>query len=420
MVRIINNLERRGFLKLSGLATLDLMAIRSGVLAASETMSADHSQRRANKDEVTLFLCGDVMTGRGIDQVLPHPSDPRLEESYVRSARDYVALAEAVHGPIPRPVDFSYIWGTALEMFQRVQPDTRIINLETSVTKSEDLAPKGINYRMNPENIDCLTVAEIECCALANNHVLDWGEAGLRETLATLRKAGLKTVGAGQDIDEAEAPAIIDLAGKGRVVVFAMGSPTSGIPRAWAAKRNRPGVNLLANLSERSAMRVADLVWRVKRPGDIVIASIHWGGNWGYEVPSGQRTFAHRLIDDAGVDVIHGHSSHHAKAIEVYRDKLILYGCGDLLTDYEGITGHEAYRDDLVLMYFPTLAGTSGKLISLRIVPLQLRRFQLRRPSRKDAEWLGDTLTREGAAFGTATKLQADHTLLLDWLRSSP
>ena len=53
---------------------------------------------------ITLFLCGDVMTGRGIDQVLPHPSDPRLYESYVRNAKEYVALAEAANGPIPQPV----------------------------------------------------------------------------------------------------------------------------------------------------------------------------------------------------------------------------------------------------------------------------------------------------------------------------
>ena len=63
---------------------------------------------------------------------------------------------------------------------------------------------------------------------------------------------------------------------------------------------------------------------------------------------------------------------------------------------------------------------TSGKLVSLHLVPLQLRRFQLRRPSRKDAGWLSETLTREGAAFGTTAVLQADHTLLLDWSRSSP
>jgi Putative enzyme of poly-gamma-glutamate biosynthesis (capsule formation) len=77
----------------------------------------------------------------------------------------------------------------------------------------------------------------------------------------------------------------------------------------------------------------------VKQQGDIVVASIHWGGNWDYKVPREQREFAHKLIDEAGVDVIHGHSSHHIKGIEVYRGKLIMYGCSDLLNDYEGISG---------------------------------------------------------------------------------
>ncbi|MFZ5772705.1 MAG: poly-gamma-glutamate biosynthesis protein, partial [Thermodesulfobacteriota bacterium] len=56
---------------------------------------------------ITLFLCGDVMTGRGIDQVLPHPSEPVLYESYMRSAAGYVQLAEEKNGPLARPVDFS-------------------------------------------------------------------------------------------------------------------------------------------------------------------------------------------------------------------------------------------------------------------------------------------------------------------------
>ena len=83
-----------------------------------------------------VFLCGDVMTGRGIDQVLPRPCDPILHESYVRSAIDYVHLAEAANGPIPRGVDASYVWGAALEEFNRMRPDARIINLETSATLS--------------------------------------------------------------------------------------------------------------------------------------------------------------------------------------------------------------------------------------------------------------------------------------------
>lgn len=128
-----------------------------------------------NANAVSIFLCGDVMTGRGVDQVLPHPGNPHLSEPYMSSAGEYVKLAEAANGPIPRPVDFSYIWGDAIAEFDRIRPDVRIINLETAVTKSEDCVPKGINYKMNPQNVPCLTAAKIDCCALANNHVLDWG-----------------------------------------------------------------------------------------------------------------------------------------------------------------------------------------------------------------------------------------------------
>ena len=158
--------------------------------------------------DVGLFLCGDVMTGRGIDQVLPHPGDPRLCERYMRSALGYLELAEQTHGAIPRPADFAYIWGDALAALAREAPDLRIINLETAVTRSEDCAPKGINYRMNPANLGCLTAAGIDCCALANNHVLDWGAAGLEETLETLQAAGLQTAGAGHNRSEALAPAL--------------------------------------------------------------------------------------------------------------------------------------------------------------------------------------------------------------------
>ncbi|HEV2459949.1 MAG TPA: CapA family protein, partial [Ktedonobacterales bacterium] len=78
---------------------------------------------------VTLLLCGDVMTGRGIDQILPHPNAPGLHEPYAQSARDYVRLAEAKSGPIARPVDFAAIWGDALAELERRRPDVRIINL---------------------------------------------------------------------------------------------------------------------------------------------------------------------------------------------------------------------------------------------------------------------------------------------------
>jgi poly-gamma-glutamate capsule biosynthesis protein CapA/YwtB (metallophosphatase superfamily) len=79
-----------------------------------------------------LFLCGDVMTGRGVDQILMCPSALEIYESRVHDARDYIALAEQASGPIPRPVGPAYVWGKALIELQAVSPDACIVNLEVS------------------------------------------------------------------------------------------------------------------------------------------------------------------------------------------------------------------------------------------------------------------------------------------------
>jgi poly-gamma-glutamate capsule biosynthesis protein CapA/YwtB (metallophosphatase superfamily) len=252
---------------------------------------------------LTVFLCGDVMTGRGIDHALPHPSHPRIHEPSVTDAGEYVRLAEAANGPIPRPVGFSYIWGAALD-------------------------------------------------------------------------------------------------------------ESSGIPSSWAATNDRPGIDVLPDLSETTATGIVQRVRAVKRARDVVVASIHWGSNWGYEVPAGQQRFARRLLD-GGVDIVHGHSSHHVRPIEVYRGKLILYGCGDFLNDYEGITGYDEFRDDLTLMYFATLQPETGRLVSRRMTPMQIRNLRVNRAAPQDAEWLGHTLARISRAFGARVNLTADGTLAL-------
>ena len=365
---------------------------------------------------IKIFMCGDVMTGRGIDQVLPHPSDPRIYESYLKSATGYVKLAEEVNGPIQQPVSFAYIWGDALEELNRVAPHVRLINLETSITTSNDYwKGKGINYRMHPQNISSFTAAGIDACALANNHVLDWGYAGLSETLESLKNVNIQTAGAGGNIAEAGAPAVLDIAGKSRVLVFAFGLTSSGIPLNWAAGKNRPGIYLLPDLSAKSVRQVQRKIQEVKRAGDIVVVSIHWGGNWGYDISRRQTRFAHRLIDDGGVDIIHGHSSHHVKAVEVYKDRLILYGCGDFLNDYEGISGYEEFRGDLSLMYFAVVNSANGKLVSLQMTPTRVKRFKINRASSAAAIWLMNTLNREGASFGTRVKLERDNRLTLHW-----
>ena len=370
---------------------------------------------------VTLFLCGDVMTGRGIDQILPRPCDPAIREPYMDSALGYVQLAEEANGPIPRPADASYIWGDALAEFQRVKPQARIINLETAVTCSEDRMAKGINYRMNPANISCLTAAGIDCCALANNHVLDWGMSGLTETLATLNAARIKTAGAGISEDEAWAPAVLPLAEKRRVIVFSFGTATSGIPKSWAVTGTKGGVAFLPDLEQHTVQRIALAVRTHKRPGDLVVVSVHWGGNWGYGIATDEVRFAHALID-GGADLFHGHSSHHPKGVEVFHDRLVVYGCGDFFNDYEGISGYEAFRGDLGLMYFPTLDADTGRLLRLELVATQMKRMRVQRASAADSRWLCALLDREGRRFGTWTEAAEDHRIELQWRkgRDSP
>jgi poly-gamma-glutamate synthesis protein (capsule biosynthesis protein) len=198
------------------------------------------------------------------------------------------------------------------------------------------------------------------------------------------------------------------------VRVFALGSPTSGIPWAWGATADRPGVNLLEDLTEDTARRIARRMLQQTRPGDVTVASIHWGSNWGYHVPQEQITFAHRLIDE-GVSMVHGHSSHHLKAVEVYRGRLILYGCGDFLTDYEGISGYEAFRGDLALLYLVKIDPTQGKLVEGRLVPMQVRQFRLNRAAAADMQWLCTLLNRLGAPFATHVQPECDHSLTLQW-----
>ena len=362
---------------------------------------------------LTLVLGGDVMTGRGIDQILPPPGDPSLYESFVRDARDYVRLAEHVNGPIPRGVDPAYLWGDALAELQAAAPCLRIVNLETAVTRADEPWPgKGIHYRMHPDNVACLNAAGFDACVLANNHVLDWGRAGLEETLATLHAAGLRTAGAGRGGDLAWAPASLPWGAGRRLLLFACATASSGVPPDWAAVPGRAGVALLPDLSDATARRLADDVARQRRAGDLVVLSIHWGGNWGTDIPAAHRRFAHRLLELGAFELIHGHSSHHPLAMEVHRDRLILYGCGDLINDYEGIEPHGALRSDLGCLYRVQLAP-DGAWRGTELVPMRMRRFRLERADPAALRWVAALFDEGGRALGTRVEAVRDGVLAL-------
>ena len=395
---------RRRFLRSMGIAAL-----------AAGLPGGDVVPSVRNQAPLSLFLCGDVMLGRGIDQILAHPSKPVLYEPAVHDARDYVAMAERANGRIARPVDAAYVWGDALAELRRRHPDLRIVNLETSVTRHDTPWPgKGIQYRMHPDNAGVLAAAGIDCCVLSNNHVLDWSESGLVETLATLHRRGIATAGAGLTLAAAAAPAVLPVADR-RLLVFAAATDDSGVAETWAATARRAGVHRLPDLSTRTLAGVAADIKAHRREGDRVVFSVHWGGNWGFPITSEQRDFAHGLIDEAGVDLVHGHSPHHVKGIEVHDGRLVLYGCGDFIDDYEGIGGEERYRGDLGLMYFPKVDWHDGRLLVLEMVPTRIRHLRVNRAEGDDRDWLLATLQRECWKLGTVVVASDDGSFALRW-----
>lgn len=340
-----------------------------------------------------VFLSGDVMTGRGIDQILKHPVAPRIYEGYLKDARSYVTLAEGKHGKIPREVGDDYIWGDALSIWKRRNPDLKIINLETAVSAGQTFFPKWINYHMHPDNISVLSAAGIDICVLANNHVLDWSYAGLKDTISALDRVQIKHSGAGATLEEAQAPAIFENK-NGRVLVFSLSHTSSGVPAEWSATHKRAGVFLLRALDDESLQIVRTVIEKYKKADDVVIVSIHWGSNWGYDIASTDIDFAHGLIDLAGVNIVHGHSSHHPRPMEIYNGCPIFYGCGDFINDYEGIGGNEEYRDDLALAYFVSFETRPFKLERIDFDCLKINRFQLHRATLEDTNWMRETLDR--------------------------
>lgn len=316
-----------------------------------------------SRSYLTLCLTGDVMIGRGVDQLFDPHCLPPLHEPFVTDARAYVALAENKNGPIPRPTNHAFVWGDALQDIAGEHPDFRVVNLETSLTTSDHFCPeKSIHYRAHPAQAGILRRGVIDCCVLANNHVADWGREGLEETLTTLRAGGFATVGAGLTQAEAAAPVLLQRRGIS-LQVLAMGSVTSGIPLSWQASQDRSGIQVLEGST---VPRICDHLRKVREKATPLLVSIHWGGNWGYGLDPAQISLAHALIDQGDASLVHFHSSHHPKAIEVYQGKLILYGCGDLINDYEGIGGHEDFHPDLGMIYCARIDAVTGHLVALR------------------------------------------------------
>lgn len=349
----------------------------------------------------TLNFMGDTMLGRLIDQLFPQhveePEEARITKSFLSS-----------HPKLQKYNERSP-WGDTLPLLHSA--DLNILNLETSATTHSVKWPdKVFNYRMHPANITALQAAKISYAGLANNHTLDFSEPGLLETVRTVRDAGIAFAGAGETEDEARSPAVLHLPTEGSETHEIHIWAAADHPKDWFRIPTFHSIDY----SQATRQRLQDLL---TKPGTRVPAlkvfSVHWGPNYSWTPAREIQDLAHFLIDQCGIDIVHGHSSHHVQGVEKYNGGLIIYGCGDFVDDYAVTPG---YRNDLSGIWRVTVEEQATaestrtlRLKKLEMYPTKIDRFVARRlqPDESDCQWVREKLRDLSAEFGTTVDLSS-------------
>ncbi|KAE8391954.1 hypothetical protein BDV23DRAFT_182075 [Aspergillus alliaceus] len=355
----------------------------------------------------TLTFTGDVMLGRLVDQLFPtHNSNPSTQSTLSTFLNAHPALKSYSHRSP---------WGTTLPLFHT--SDLNLINLETAVTTSNTPWPnKAFNYRMHPDNLKALKEARIDYASLANNHTFDFSEPGLEETVREVRASGVRLAGVGKECDGAAVLTLPrDLSshsfsgglGAGSESKIEAGSEykvhvysASDHPRMWSSF---PHFNFI-DYTLATRVRLKELLTKGVQPA-LKIFSVHWGPNYTWRPDGEIRSLAHFLVDECGVDIVHGHSAHHVQGVEVYRGALILYGCGDFVDDY-ALNGE--FRNDLGAVWRVVVADVGGRLgvQRLEVFPTRCERFvvELLGVGESDHAWVRERIAGLSREFGTEVR----------------
>ncbi|WP_049920243.1 CapA family protein [Halobiforma nitratireducens] len=344
-------------------------------------------------DGYRIGFVGDVMLGRLVDQ--------RRRE----------------HDP-------ESVWGTTLDRLRGL--NAVVINLECCLsTRGSEWrrTNRPFHFRADPDwAIPALEAAGIDVCALANNHVLDYEELGLRDTLTHLEEAGIADAGAGETIDEALEPAVVSVGEDGTSALdVAVVSLTDNTPE-YAAGPESPGTAWLRLDDSRHASsewvpaddesahsRMRDALERAAETDpDLLVVSLHWGPNMVTEPPEPFREFGRWLIEE-GVDVVHGHSAHVFQGIEVHERRPILYDTGDFVDDYRVDPELRNNRSFL----FVLSVSADGQPRELRLYPTEIDGCAVFEASADAAEWSRQRMRELSAPLGTQFDREGE-TLVID------
>lgn len=314
---------------------------------------------------VIVGLTGDVMLGRLVNQSI------------------------TAHAP-------SYPWGDVLPILKK--NDFNIINLETTITKSEKRVFKVFNFKLDPDNIQSLVDANISLVNLANNHSFDFNEEGFIETTQLLESKKIKHVGAGQDINQARNLEILE---KNGIKIGVIGY-TDNEPE-WAATSEKAGINYI-RIGQ--IEQVEHDIKSIRNQVDILIISIHWGPNKVERPEPNLVDFAHKIID-CGADLIHGHSAHIFQGIEIYNGKPIIYGSGDFIDDY--MIYPDLHNDHSFL--FKTFITKDG-IQKIELIPVCISEMQVNLAKDDLAQKILNHMKKLSAEFGTKLEIKDDHGII--------
>lgn len=215
-------------------------------------------------------------------------------------------------------------------------------NIESPVTASEKSLSRGhkIILKCSPKAMSAIKAAGFNLLSIANNHMMDYYDKGMLDTIDILNKNGIAFSGGGKNLEEARKLAIVEKNGlKYGVLSYTdmaeftyVGPPNI----SYAAGKNKAGV------APRKLELILEDIARVRSQVDILAISLHWGVEESFTIPASQVEFAHKLID-SGADVILGHHPHQFQGIEVYKGKPVIYSMGNFLFDQNDPENQESF-----------------------------------------------------------------------------
>ena len=273
--------------------------------------------------------------------------------------------------------------------------DLAIVNLECAVTESLQHwkgEPKAFYFGAPLAAVNALSDAGIDLVSLANNHILDYDFQGLSDTRWHLHAHGIGNAGAGDDIRQAMAPAIVDRNGT-RFAMVAMCDHQAD----FAATPKRPGMAYIDFADEAEALDVIERALAPLRQArvDWPILSLHCGPNLAPEPSPLFRRVAHAAID-MGWKILFGHGPHIFHGVELYRGCPILYAAGDLVDDYQV---DPVLQNDHQLLFELEIDG--GTLQRILLHPVVIADCQARPATGAQYDYIARRITALSEAMGT-------------------